>query len=140
MTEEYKAAIEGIAAPAEAGEPASTEIGTDPTVAHATTAEIESGEATQINGTSTAAPIHGIDNVQVTDEAANSVAGSNWNSAKDVGASQDSDWVEIPRDPAETDTGLNATPAANANTQSWADDHPEQTQVRYSLHDSRHPY
>lgn len=140
MTEEYKAAIEGIAAPAEAGEPASTEIGTDPTVAHATTAEIESGEATQVNGTSAAPPVHGIDNVQVTDEAANSVAGSNWNSAKDVGASQDSDWVEIPRDPAETDTGLNATPAANANTQSWADDHPEQTQVRYNLHDSLYPY
>lgn len=31
----------------------------------------------------------------------------------------------MPRYPAETETGVAATPAAPANTQSWADDHPE---------------
>lgn len=33
--------------------------------------------------------------------------------------------MNVPRDPAETETGLAATPAAPGNTQSWADDHPE---------------
>ncbi|CRJ84771.1 hypothetical protein BN1708_009144 [Verticillium longisporum] len=36
------------------------------------------------------------------------------------------EWVNIPRDPAETETGLEATPANASNTQSWADDQPEQ--------------
>lgn len=127
MTEKYKAALEESNAQAEA--PA--EIGTDPTIAHATANEIEAGDATQVNGGPVAEATNSIDNLKVTDEAANSVAGSHWDSTKDVQASQDSEWVEIPRDPAETDTGLNATPAANANTQSWADDHPEQsTEVR----------
>jgi len=35
------------------------------------------------------------------------------------------EWVEVPREAAETETGFNATPAAPANTQSWADDQPE---------------
>lgn len=37
------------------------------------------------------------------------------------------EWVDVkvPRDPAETETGLEATPAAAANTQSWADDQPD---------------
>lgn len=67
----------------------------------------------------------GIDNVNVADEAANAVGQGHWNSSKDAATSQD-EWVQVPRDPSETDTGLNATPAAAANTQSWADDHPEQ--------------
>lgn len=39
------------------------------------------------------------------------------------------EWVDVkvPRDPVETDEGPAATPAAPANTQSWADDHPEPT-------------
>ena len=31
-------------------------------------------------------------------------------------------WVEVPRDPTETDTGVQATPAATHGTQSWADE------------------
>lgn len=123
MTEKYKAAIDEANAETEA----SAEVGTDLTVAHATTNEIEAGDATQVNGGPVASAISSIDNLKVTDEAANAVAGSHWDSTKEASASQDSEWVEIPRDPTETDTGLNATPAANANTQSWADDHPEQS-------------
>jgi len=102
-----------------------TEAATDPTVAHATTTEIEAGDATQLNGQSVEAITSGIDNVNVTDQAANAVGQSHWDSTKDVATSQD-EWVQVPRDPSETDTGLNATPAVAANTQSWADDHPEQ--------------
>jgi hypothetical protein len=31
-------------------------------------------------------------------------------------------WVEVPRDPAETDTGVAATPAAMHNSTSWAEE------------------
>lgn len=123
MTEEYRSSIDEANASAEAP----PEAVTDPTVAHATTNEIESGDATQINGNGAAPAANSVGNAQVTEESANSVAVDHWNAEKDVAASQDSEWVEIPRDPAETDTGLNATPAANANMQSWADDHPEQS-------------
>ena len=53
--------------------------------------------------------------------AANAAAGANWDASVDQGAEG---WVEVPRDPAETDTGLAATPAAIAGTQSWAEDVP----------------
>lgn len=123
MTEKYKAALEETNVEPEAPAGATT----DPTVAHATTGEIESGNATQVNGTEVAPAVNSIANLKVTDEAANSVAGSHWDSTKDISTSQESEWVQIPRNPAETDTGLDATPAGNANTQSWADDHPEQS-------------
>jgi hypothetical protein len=56
-------------------------------------------------------------------EGANAAAEANWDTNNDLSASQE--WVEVPRDAAETDTGVTATPAANTNTQSWADDQPE---------------
>lgn len=56
-------------------------------------------------------------------EGANAAAEANWDNNNDLSASQE--WVEVPRDTAETDTGVTATPAANTNTQSWADDQPE---------------
>lgn len=37
-------------------------------------------------------------------------------------------WVEVARDPAETDTGTNATPAAMNSTQGWAEDVPSEHQ------------
>lgn len=56
-------------------------------------------------------------------DGANAAAEANWDQNNDLSASQE--WVEVPRDAAETETGVVATPAAPANTQSWADDQPD---------------
>lgn len=64
-------------------------------------------------------------NASVSDESANAVAESHWDSGNNEPLSQEWVDVKVPRDPAETETGLTATPAAPANTQSWADDQPE---------------
>lgn len=65
-------------------------------------------------------------NASVADDAANASAEGQWDAANnDLSTSQE--WVDVavPRDPAETETGLEATPAAASNKQSWADDQPE---------------
>ena len=55
--------------------------------------------------------------------AANAAAENNWD-AKVITEAGPDGWVEIPRDPAETDTGNAATPAGLTSTQSWAEDVP----------------
>ncbi|KAK8086576.1 hypothetical protein PG994_001550 [Apiospora phragmitis] len=70
----------------------------DPTVTHAGLTEIEDTE--------TSAPL-----------------ANGHNEPIPMPASED--WVKVPRDPTETDTGLTATPAASGPVQSWADDQPE---------------
>ncbi|PMD56448.1 uncharacterized protein K444DRAFT_645155 [Hyaloscypha bicolor E] len=57
------------------------------------------------------------------DGAANAAAEANWDNNNDLSTSQE--WVEIPRDANETETGVTATPAAPSNVQSWADDQPD---------------
>ena len=71
---------------------------------------------------------NGLSNAHVSDEAANRVGESHWDTGNDLSISQE--WVDVtvPRDPTETETGLAATPAAPANTQSWADDAAEAVQ------------
>ena len=62
--------------------------------------------------------------------AANAAAEANWDADAKLSASATSGpdgWVEVPRDPAETDTGFTATPAAASGTQSWAEDIPPET-------------
>ena len=57
--------------------------------------------------------------------AANAAAGNDWEAKVPASAGSGHDeWVEIPRDPTETDTGNSATPAGMTNTQSWAEDVP----------------
>lgn len=67
----------------------------------------------------------GLANANVSDDAANAVAESHWDTETGLSASQEWVDVKLPRDPSETETGLNATPAASANKQSWADEQPE---------------
>ncbi|KAL0940342.1 uncharacterized protein CTRU02_203105 [Colletotrichum truncatum] len=115
----YKAPYEeGVAAEAGAVEPA-----TDPTVANATVNEIEAGEGVAlINGHAehnTESPA----NANITSGSGNA-AGEKWDQ-NDNNLSESQEWVSVPRDPAETETGVEATPAAASNTQSWADDQPE---------------
>lgn len=100
------------------------EVASDPTVAHATPTDVEIGNVT-VPIQAAQAFTNGIDNVQVSDDVANAVAESHWDTCKDISISGEWVDVKIPRDPAETETGVKATPAAPANTQSWADDHPE---------------
>lgn len=65
--------------------------------------------------------------------AANAAAENNWD-VKASASTQDGpdSWVEVPRDPAETDTGTKATPAAMTSTQSWAEDVPTEPPPAYA--------
>ncbi|KAH9907782.1 hypothetical protein F4778DRAFT_719084 [Xylariomycetidae sp. FL2044] len=108
----------------------STEVvGSDPTVIHAGLTEIDTtGTTTHLtNGHTGSAPESGHPaNSAVSDDAANAAAESQWDTNNDLSASvTQEDWVQVPRDPTETETGLTATPAAPPNVQSWADDQPE---------------
>ncbi|OAA60935.1 hypothetical protein SPI_04959 [Niveomyces insectorum RCEF 264] len=113
---------------------------TDPTLANANLTEIESGENTPLladkaapltNGHATeqeqTASTPHAENADVGNAAANAVGESQWDRTNDnqKELSMSQEWVEVPRDPAETETGLAATPAAAANKQSWADEQPE---------------
>ncbi|KAI1800710.1 hypothetical protein F4811DRAFT_498126 [Daldinia bambusicola] len=103
--------------------------GTDPTVAHAGLTEIDSTGATiqLTNGhTEAASTPSAPENADVADDAANAAAESQWDANNDLSASvSQEEWVKVPRDPTETETGLTATPAAAGNVQSWADEQPE---------------
>ena len=100
----------------------------DATLTNAGMTELDDGPMASLNGgdhskESTAAP----DASTVDTGAANAVAEANWEAklsqSQSVTSGPDA-WVEVPRDPAETETGLDATPAAFTSTQSWAEDVP----------------
>ncbi|KAJ8117518.1 hypothetical protein ONZ43_g4191 [Nemania bipapillata] len=106
-----------------------TAVESDLTVVHAGLTEIDTTGATETltNGhTGSEAASGAPTNADVSDSAANAAAGSGWDANGAMAASINQEgWVEVPRDPAETETGLTATPAAAGNVQSWADDQPE---------------
>jgi len=102
----------------------------DPTVANAGLTEIEDGSATALtNGhaepSTTDSAVRS--NADVADSAANAAGESQWDTGNDMTMSQE--WVEVKAEPSETEAGATATPAPPANTQSWADDHPEAHEV-----------
>ena len=110
-----------------AAEEATTPVGTDPTIAHAGLTELDIQAEPTSNGTT-----HHVDTPTVPDAsnidagAANAAAEKDWEAKLPVSAESGPDaWVEIARDPAETDTGTVATPAATNGTQSWAEEIPE---------------
>ena len=71
--------------------------------------------------------------------AANAAAGTNWDVKASVSTQDGPDsWVEVPRDPAETDTGTKATPAAMTGTQSWAEDVPIESPPLYAAPSEAH--
>ena len=101
-------------------------MATDPTIAHAGMTEIDA-EANEpvTNGASNHVDTPTVPDASNIDAgAANAAATTNWDAAVDQGADS---WVEVPRDLAETDTGVAATPAAMAGTQSWAEDVPAES-------------
>ena len=101
-------------------------VETDPTIAHAGLTEIDTPPVATTNGESHVETPTVPEASNIDAGAANAAAEANW--APELSASAESGpdgWIEVPRDPAETETGLNATPAAlNNNTQSWAEDVP----------------
>ncbi|RQM04724.1 hypothetical protein DH86_00004325 [Scytalidium sp. 3C] len=100
-------------------------VETDPTVANAGLTEIEILPSSTINGSHEPSAVQSpVPQNSGFGDGANAAAEANWDNNNDLSASQEG-WVEVPRDAAETETGVNATPAGPGNTQSWADDQPE---------------
>lgn len=103
-----------------------TEVVTDPTIAHAGLTEIDQEADPALTGASDQVDtptVPAASNVDVG--AANAAAEAHWEAKQSVsGESGQDTWIEVPRDPAETETGITATPAALPNTQSWAEDVP----------------
>lgn len=109
-----------------AAEDSSATIGTDPTVAHAGLTEIDHSTEPTVNGVSSHVDTPTVPDASNIDAgAANAAAGNDWEAKDPASVSSGHDeWVEIPRDPTETDTGNSATPAGMTSTQSWAEDVP----------------
>ncbi|WQF82461.1 hypothetical protein CDEST_07475 [Colletotrichum destructivum] len=117
----YKSPYEEVTTEAETT--AAAEVVTDPTIANATVNEIEAEDTAVINGQNEQAS-ETPSNANITSGSGNA-AGEKWDQAADNNMSLSQEWVSVPRDPAETETGVDATPAAVSNTQSWADDQPD---------------
>ena len=100
-------------------------VQSDPTIANAGLTEVDAPPASNLlNGHNPTSFAHDIpQNSGFGDGAANAAAEANWDQNNDLSNSQE--WVEVPRDAAETDTGVVATPAAPSNIQSWADEQPD---------------
>lgn len=102
----------------------------DPTIANEAATEIEAGDGPLTNGHGhgqvEAEPAsNGLANANVADEAANTVAESQWDTSnQDVSISQEWVDVSIPSGPTEAEASADSS-ALGANKQSWADDHPE---------------
>lgn len=100
--------------------------GTDPTIANVGMTEIDNEVEPIPNGLSNhidTPTVPGASNVDVG--AANAAAEVNWEAKLSASAEAGADgWIEVARDPAETETGVAATPAAMTGTQSWAEDVP----------------
>jgi hypothetical protein len=118
------------AAPPVEAEETVPEVGSDPTILHAGLTEIDAESEPLVNGVSSHVESH-VETPSVPEAAsidagaANAAAEQNWEAKMSAsGVSGADGWVEIPRDPAETDTGVTATPADMTSTQSWAEDVP----------------
>lgn len=109
--------------------PLATEVQTDPTVASAGLTELDDTVAIQTPVSATSATP--VDTAPVPEQAstgadaANAIAEATWDPQASVvtdTSATNEEWVQVPRDPAETETGIAATPAAAHNTSSWAEE------------------
>jgi len=111
---------------AQESESPSHPIQTDPTTANAGMTELDDPTISAlVNGQNHQGDDDQVvptvpENAGIDEGAANTAAGTQWDGDNDLSKSQE--WVEVPRDVGETETGLTATPAATANKQSWADE------------------
>ena len=125
------AQAEPVAPPEEAEPPAAidtaVEPASDPTVLHAGLTEIDAEAVPLTNGTSSHIETPTVpEGSNIDAGAANAAAATNWEAKVDTnGEGEPEGQIELPRDSAETDTGVDATPAAIASTQSWAEEIPQ---------------
>ena len=117
-------------AQSEPAPPASEEVSTapesDPTVVHAGLTEIDAEVQPVLHDVESHVDTPTVPNASNIDAgAANAAAETNWEAKLSASAESGPDgWVEVARDPNETDTGVEGTPAAMSGTQSWAEDVP----------------
>ncbi|TDZ39662.1 hypothetical protein C8035_v005453 [Colletotrichum spinosum] len=128
VSQAYKGPYEDVPVDADSSAP---EPVTDPTVANATVNEIEAGEDVAVTNGHTEQQIESPANANISSGIGNA-AGDKWDQGNDnsLSLSESQEWVSVPRDVNETETGAEVTPAAVSNTQSWADDQPEQPEVQ----------
>jgi hypothetical protein len=116
--------------PAAPVEEVEDEPASDPTIAHAGLTELEDTAQPMTNGHPPQETMTVPEQSSTGAEAANAVAEANWDPQASVisnASAGGEGWVEVPRDPAETDTGLTATPAAMHGNASWAEEVTEVT-------------
>ncbi|KIW12070.1 hypothetical protein PV08_09344 [Exophiala spinifera] len=111
----------------EAVEASAEEVQVDLTVANASLTELGDTAAVPVAANDAAKPqiVPVAEQATTGDDAANAVAESSWDpqasQITDTSATND-EWVQVPRDPAETETGVAATPAAVHGSNSWAEE------------------
>lgn len=101
-------------------------VSSDPTIVNAGLTEIDdpvTSAMTNGHHEPSFEEAQGIPQNSAFGEGGNAAAEANWDNNNDLTTSQE--WVEVPREASETETGITATPAAVSNTQSWADEQPE---------------
>ncbi len=114
-----------------AAEESTNEVGTDPTVANAGMTELDSVAEPASNGVAHHVDTPSVPDASNIDAGAANAAGADpgWEAKLSESTQSGPDgWVEVTRDPAETDTGTDATPAAMNSTQGWAEDVPAENQ------------
>ncbi|KAJ9602009.1 hypothetical protein H2200_013568 [Cladophialophora chaetospira] len=111
-----------VAVPAES---TPAEVGTDNTVAHAGLTELDDATTIQATAYPIDSDVPAPEQTSADDQAANAVAEA-WDPQASVitdNSAANDEWVQVPRDPTETETGLTATPAAPVQaTNSWAEE------------------
>lgn len=97
--------------------------GTDPTVANAGLTELEDTATIPTSTTEETSPddIASAAPEQSTITEASNAVGDAWNPEASSTTQSAEDWVQVPRDPAETETG-SAAPAIQQSTSNWADE------------------
>ena len=107
----------------------SQDVSTDPTVAHAGLTELETGPRAGHIGVfhhNNRANVPATSSIDAG--AANATGENNWGADVAIrggeGEPSGGENVQVDRDPAETETGTAATPAALTGTQSWAEEVP----------------
>ncbi|KAK5949800.1 hypothetical protein OHC33_009189 [Knufia fluminis] len=99
-------------------EPTTEEPASDPTIANAGLTELE--DTATVPTSEEEPPSAAPDQASIA-EPGNAVAESSWNPEASMTETQTGeDWVQVPRDPAETETG--APPAMQQSTSNWADE------------------
>lgn len=102
-------------------------VQSDPTIANAGLTELD--DTTTLLTTNPGETQ--IDNIVVPEQsstgadAANAIAESSWDPQASIvtdASTTNEEWVQVPRDPAETETGVAATPAAVSSTANWAEE------------------